>query len=354
MLSDYPLRPGPDISIRCEKCNSIVSLPALKDHRNYHQALSLLRYGNDEPKNSDLLLKRRNFVLRKLKSAATKEKPVAPEHISEINNAFEYLKSILDGNFEEFRQVREDVNAQVGGVALNCSPDCVMAVGIAASSNERWKSYMEDARTFQDCFGEDRRKSFFGLYDGYHGRFAAEVAASELHKLLLNEMIKFDPRTKSVLGGNFLNDHDISNYKFERPDTTQSERVFLYDESVNIIQNIINMCESKYDDMIKKMDDTPENKQKDDSEKAENAKKKKKTKSPFELKMQNAFSKAYYLLDILLSYGKDENSKIRWSGCSATTCVIQVKCGTIIYFAIGLKFCHLPTSDKRTKQNLSA
>ena len=256
-----------------------------------------------------------------MKAAATKDKPVTPQQIEEVNEAYEYLKAVLDGNYEEYRQVREDVNAQVGGVSLNCSPDCVYAVGMAASSNERWKSYMEDARTFQDCFGEDKHKCFIGLYDGYHGRFAAEVAASELHKLLLSEMIKFDPRTKSVVTGSVLGDPDISHYKFERPDTTQSERAILYDESVSIIQNIINICEDKYNDLIKKMDNTPEHSAKDEDE---TPRKKKKEKTPFERKMENAFSKAYYLLDILLSYGKDENSKIRWSGCSAATCVIQV------------------------------
>lgn len=216
------------------------------------------------------------------------------------------------------------MNAHVGGVALNCSPDCVQAVGMAASSNERWKSYMEDARTFQDFFGDDKHKCFFGLYDGYHGRFAAEVAASELHKLLLSEMSKFDPRTKMVIGSNPLGDPDISHYKFERPDTVHSERVMLYDESVGIIQNIINLCEDKYNELIKRIDESRKNSNADDTVEDETPKKKKKEKSPFEIKMESAFSKAYYYLDILLSYGKDENSKIRWSGCSATTCVIQV------------------------------
>lgn len=296
----------------------------LREHRNFHEALTRLKYDNTEPKNTDALLKRRNFLLRKLKTAATQDKPLNTEQITEIDNAYEYLKSMMDGNFEEFRQIQEDVNSQVGGLALNCSPDCVYAVGIAASSNERWKSYMEDTRTFQDCFGEDKKKCFFGVYDGYHGRFAAEIAASELHKLLLSEMMKFDPRTKSVMGGNLLGEPDISHYRFERPNTMQSERVMLHDESVNIIQNIINMCEAKYDEMYKKMDNTPENKQKDDNEDEDNTTKKRKVKTPFEQKMERAFSKAYFLLDILLSYGKDENSKLRWSGCSATTCVIQV------------------------------
>ncbi|KAH3753995.1 protein phosphatase 2C-like domain-containing protein 1 [Dreissena polymorpha] len=322
MLTEYPMRPAPDISILCDKCKVHIPLTMLKEHRKFHVSLTLLRYVNDEPKNATMLLKRRNFVLRKLKSAATKDKPVNPQQIEEINNAYEYLKSILEGNFEELKQVREDVNAGVGGVALNCSPDCVHAVGIAASANERWKSYMEDTRTFQDCFGEDRHKCFFGVYDGYHGRFAAEVAASELHKLLLSEMIKFDPRTKSVIGSNVMGNGDISHYKFERPDTAQSERAVLYDESVSIIQNIINICESKYNELIKRMDSEPENKDKNEDG-AEETKKSRKPKSQFELQMEGAFSRAYYYLDILLSYGKDENSKIRWSGCSATTCVIQ-------------------------------
>ena len=282
----------------------------------------------EEPKNSDLLLKRRNAVLRKVKLSASNDKPCQVEKIQEINDAYEYLKSLIEGKYEELRQVREDVNAEVGGIALNCSPDCVQAVGIAASANERWKSYMEDARTFQDAFGEDKHKIFFGLYDGYHGRFAAEMAASELHKLLLNEIVKFDPRTRNTLGTNLGGEIDISQYKFERPDTMQSERIVLYDESVDIIQNIINVCESKYNELISKQN-PPEPSAQDEQPNTERSqtKRKRQPKTPFEQKMENAFSKVYYLLDILLSYGKDENSKVRWSGCSALTCVIQVCTG---------------------------
>ncbi|KAJ8310944.1 hypothetical protein KUTeg_011504 [Tegillarca granosa] len=45
--------------------------------------------------------------------------------------------------------------------------------------------------------------------------------------------------------------------------------------------------------------------------------------TPMSIKMEKALNKAYYLLDILLSYGKDECSRVRWSGCSAATMVIQ-------------------------------
>lgn len=325
MLPDFPNRPGPDISILCEKCSSFIDLQSLKEHRQFHSALLTMKYSKDYPNTAEALLKRRNAVLRKLKSSATQDNPVKPEEIERVNEAYEYLKSIIDGTFEELRQVREDVDANVEGVALNCSPDCVYAVGIAASGNERWKSQMEDARAFQDCLGEDKNKCYVGLFDGYHGRFAAEVAAGELHKILLHEMMKFDPRTKSVVTSNLAMITNLSKYKFERPNTSQSERVILYDESVDIIQNIINICESKYEDLIKEENGISEkiatDRSKKDTDRSD--KSKKKEKSPFALKMEKAFSKCYYLLDILLSYGKDEHSKIRWSGCSAVTAVIQ-------------------------------
>lgn len=348
MLPDFPHRPGPDISIRCDKCYAFVDLPSLKEHRQFHSALSTLKYSKDFPNTSDALLKRRNAVLRKLKSAATQENPVQPEEIERVNEAYEYLKSIVDGTFEELRQVREDVDANVDGIALNCSPDCAYAVGIAASGNERWKSQMEDARAFQDCFGEDRNKCYVGLFDGYHGRFAAEVAASELHKILLHEMMKFDPHTVSTVTSNLAMITNLSQYKFERPNTSQSERVILYDESVSIIQNIINICESKYEELIKEENGASENTK--EERKETQSKQRKKEKSPFMIKMEKAFSKCYYLLDILLSYGKDEHSKIRWSGCSAVTAVIQ-SCKEEENENYGKVFGEFAEKDETQKEN---
>ena len=69
---------------------------------------------------------------------------------------------------------------------------------------------MEDTKVFQDNFGEDKNKSFFAVYDGYHGRFAADMAATELHHLLLNEMSKFDPKTKSTTATNQADNNDVS------------------------------------------------------------------------------------------------------------------------------------------------
>ncbi|CAH1789884.1 unnamed protein product [Owenia fusiformis] len=52
-------------------------------------------------------------------------------------------------------------------------------------------------------------------------------------------------------------------------------------------------------------------------------KKKRKEKDPFSERVSNAFKTAYKATDLLLSYGKDESSRVRWSGCSGLTCIIQ-------------------------------
>lgn len=73
---------------------------------------------------------------------------------------------------------------------------------------------MEDTKVFHDSLGEDKNKCYFGLFDGYHGRFAADMAAAELHHLLLNEMAKFDPKTKSTTATNILDTTDVEQVKF--------------------------------------------------------------------------------------------------------------------------------------------
>ncbi|XP_033728301.1 LOW QUALITY PROTEIN: protein phosphatase 2C-like domain-containing protein 1 [Pecten maximus] len=328
----------PDISIVCEKCKEHIDLPSLKDHRIYHNNLSILKYnGSAKPPTTDALLRRRNAILRKLKSAATADKPLDPKSIQRVNDAYEYLKSEIDGSFGEFRHIDEEVSTAVKGVALNCTPACVTAIGICSTRNERWKSYMEDAHVYQDFFGEDRNKCYLALFDGHHGRFAAEIAAAELHHLLLYEMAKFDPRTKSM-PRNIGENQDMFQYQFERPSTKESERVILHEESVNIVQQIINLCEDKYDEIIKDKSLSLDMKEKAHSEETPKSddekntktditektpRKKKKEKSAFTSKMEDALKKTYYLIDILLSYGKDECSRVRWSGSSALTLVIH-------------------------------
>ncbi|XP_063412783.1 protein phosphatase 2C-like domain-containing protein 1 isoform X2 [Mytilus trossulus] len=336
----------PDITILCEKCQDYVHLLHLQEHRKYHKALATMKYGKKlpRPENIEMLLKRRNVILRKMKqSAASLGNHIEPREIQKINEAYEYLKTDMDGTLAQLQQMREDLDVHVNGSALNCSPDCVYAVGFCSHGNSRWKNQMEDTKVYQDSFGEDNDKCFMAVYDGYHGRFASDVAASELHHMLLNEMKKFDPKTTSTKAENMAdNMEDISNYKFDRPTTKESEREVLYEGSMNIVDQIIKLCESKYDNMMtprsgrsskaleserSKEQLIPIEEEKSDYEKSLGGEKtpmnKKQPKPPMSIKMEEAFKKSYQLLDILLSYGKDECSRVRWSGCSATTLILH-------------------------------
>ncbi|KAK3083234.1 hypothetical protein FSP39_017441 [Pinctada imbricata] len=338
MLMDVPT--NPDITIMCEKCQIYINLRNLPEHRLYHDALLILRYqGNNKPQSLDGLRKRRQILLRKLRTG--KETTVQLKGIQRLNDAYELVKADLQGTFELERQNQSEINTDVEGISLNCAPPCVYAIGVCSSQNDRWKSYMEDTKVFQDNFGGDKNKSYFAIFDGYHGRFAADMAASELHHLLLNEMSKFDPKTKSTAATNQAEITDVSQYSFERPETRPgtkfSEREILYEGSVNIIQQIIDLCEEKFSELMSPRPPKTDRKEKEedegeeDNEETDNVKenkgpgekKKNKIKTPMAIKMEEALIKAYYLLDILLSYGKDERSRVRWSGCSAFTMVIH-------------------------------
>lgn len=81
------------------------------------------------------------------------------------------------------------------------------------------------------------------------------------------------------------------------------------------------MCEDKYEEFItfRRLKFGKQDVYKD--EQKENRKKKQKVL--FIIKMEFVFVKFYYLIDILLFYGKDERLKVRWSGCLVVILVIQ-------------------------------
>ena len=160
---------------------------------------------------------------------------------------------------------------------------------------------------YQDRFGDDADKCYVGLFDGHHGRFASEVAAASMHYLLLNEMAKFDSETISTR--TLAEATEICGYEFKYPES-ESSRV---EEGVSIVQQIINLCEEKYQKMVQRQGNTERDRKK----------KNRSLKHPLQPKIADAFKKVYEFVDILLSYGKDECSKVRWSGCSALTAIIQ-------------------------------
>ncbi|XP_019618247.1 PREDICTED: protein phosphatase 2C-like domain-containing protein 1 isoform X1 [Branchiostoma belcheri] len=288
LITDYPIKP--DITIQCEQCRNFMDIRDFNEHRAFHKALKMYGYqGVTEPNSLEELIERRKRLLKRLTSEATPEKPIPQDKLRKINDAYELLKSDLEGTYEVFRQVREDIQVDIEGIALNCSAQCARAVGICADANPRWRTSMEDFGVFQNHFGEDPNKTFFALYDGHHGPFAAEVASDELHRYLIEEVAKFD-----------------SDVVYDRPEDLQHPEDYLNlkdkDETAVTYRSV-----------------------NQDGETARSTKAGEATVpgDPYTEDIATAFRRAHQQTDWVLTRGRDEQSRVRWSGCSTLTCLVQ-------------------------------
>lgn len=166
-----------------------INIGSLLYHRAYHSALNTLRYRHPQkPTQVQSILQRRNSLIKKLNHKATLKKPVKPDDIRKLNEAYEFLKNDLEDEYDWVNQFQNKVELSVKGVAKNCSLDFVYGIGICSCENRLWKKDMEDVNVYIDNFDEDKNKSYLAIFDGYHGNNAAQRSANELHHLLLNEM----------------------------------------------------------------------------------------------------------------------------------------------------------------------
>ena len=283
-------------------------------------------------------------MLRRMKKEATEENPIHPRQIQQVNDAYELLKSDMEDTFEVCRQVKEPVDTSCRGPALTCSADCVYALGMCSSPNSRWKSEMEDTKVYQDCFGESKDRCYLGLFDGYHGRFSAEVAAGLLHKMLLHELMKIDSSLTLGPKQGYEAETDISHHSFvfgsgalldgqagrranednpSKTDEKDTATLTIQPDDEDLTRRIIELCEHKYEKLLEEMSEPPTSKTAPSL-----TGRTERPRHPMEEQISQAFNKSYQLLDILLSYGKDEWSKVRWSGCSALSLVIESRSQT--------------------------
>lgn len=56
----------------------------------------------------------------------------------------------------------------------------VRAVALGEDRNSAWRRDLEDASVLINNYGGKEGTSFFGVFDGFHGRNSAELAAKEL------------------------------------------------------------------------------------------------------------------------------------------------------------------------------
>lgn len=318
MITDRPT--DPDVSIFCEKCHEFFNVRATQEHRSFHNALVVLGYsGKEQPEGVKGLLKKRQELMKDLNKKSNHKRPVSLNRLQKINEAFELVKSHFEETYEKLIHSKENPVYDCKGISLNCSAPCVRAVGICSDDNSRWKSKMEDTRVFQDYYGNDVNKCFFGIYDGYNGRFAADIAANDLHHVFLSELQKVDERVSCTCAVNLADNNDLTDYELERGSPivrSDSIRHILHEESINIIQQIMHTCESN----LMKMSDSVSQESMGDW-----PTRKKKNRDPEFEKVSQAYHMSYLYLDRYLSYGINETSLVRWSGCSALSLLINSK-----------------------------
>ncbi|CAG5130379.1 unnamed protein product, partial [Candidula unifasciata] len=303
----------PDITFQCEVCSEYFSIHNLSYHRSYHRALITLNYSHSQlPKDVKSLSQRRKNILKSLLADSPNKNYIHPADVKTVDAAFEIVKNHIEDVGEDNGWTDETGDTSLESAAFNSSLDCVYAVGVCISPNRHWKQNMEDAHTYQDYFGGDKCKCYLAVFDGYHGTVAAKRSSQELHGILLKEMAKFDSKIKSTVARNLAESFTArSSDEQLRPDTRESFRENLHQESMDIVEHVINNCCENYN---KIMEDT--------SGVIQRTKNHKKRHNMTE-QIRNAFMKSYLLMDIHLSHGQGESSKVRWSGTSAVTVLIQ-------------------------------
>ncbi|XP_078390961.1 uncharacterized protein LOC144672851 [Cetorhinus maximus] len=136
---------------------------------------------------------------------------------------------------------------------------------------------MEDAYVFMDCYGGRSNTWFIGIFDGFQGTAAAQFTSKELPILILEQL--------ETAG----HPYTLSN----------EERAYLsgYDQGISKESHI-----TPFSAAASKSRGTSDH--------------------PFG-SIHVAFAKAFWKMDRMLRLGRNESSKVRWSGCTAATCLLE-------------------------------
>nr|XP_015212921.1 PREDICTED: protein phosphatase 2C-like domain-containing protein 1 isoform X1 [Lepisosteus oculatus] len=155
----------------------------------------------------------------------------------------------------------------------------IKAVASCEDKNAVWKQEMEDMSIFIERYGSDKGAYFIiGLCDGFHGRYAADITSKELPVIVLEQLSK-------CLSTYSLTGEDINLLE-------SFETIFQEDCKSNADQippfSYLQVEDLSHDERV-----------------------------------HMAFAKAFRKMDRILGLGRNETSKIRWSGCTALICLIE-------------------------------
>nr|XP_002716239.2 protein phosphatase 2C-like domain-containing protein 1 [Oryctolagus cuniculus] len=260
------------ITFPCSTCKQEIDIPGIFGHKKQHVALATLGFqwmGGKTPQLS-MVASHRQFIISKVMSSFIFNEKI----LQIINDAFEALrKKQIPGYYKILDNI--DRSSTISQKICHL---LIKGVAICEDGNSTWRHDMNDKYTIMNNFGNKPNVCFFGLFDGYYGTAAVDLASVELPVLLLHQLAKFDPSYQMTPEQQQMID---SFHTVFRKEYTAIEDLF------SSIHKRTRGLRNEYENIHK------------------------------------AFAKAFWRMDRLLRLGRQEVSRIRWSGCSAVTCILE-------------------------------
>ncbi|NWX49059.1 PP2D1 protein, partial [Steatornis caripensis] len=259
------------ISIFCSACQQTIYPYQLLYHKKAHKALTLLGFDSPQTKiDKKTLLAQR----QKLISNLTKIPKYSETHRQKIDYSFEFL---MDNHPPT--SYCDLANTYHPSTFKRVNNSLIKALSICQDKNTTWQGDMEDRFIVLDNYGSRSDTCFLGLVDGFHGVTAAETVAAELPLLFLDQLAQTD-----------------CSYKKSK-------------DEHQILDSFATVIKADYREKEKIFSDKPSN---DKTNKT----------NTYEW-IHKAYAKSFWRMDRLLRLGRNEVSKVRWSGCSAVTCLVE-------------------------------
>ncbi|NWS68379.1 PP2D1 protein, partial [Crotophaga sulcirostris] len=259
------------ISLFCSACKQTIYPYHLLHHKKTHKALNLLGFDSPQTKtDSKILLAQRQKLISKL----TKTPKYSEAHRQKIDYSLEFL---LDNHTPI--SYCDPANINNPSTLKKVNNALIKALSVCQDKNSTWQKDMEDIFIVLDNYGNRSDTCFLGLVDGFHGATAAETVAAELPLLFLDQLAQTD-----------------SSYK-----TSKDEQL--------ILDSFATVFKADYKEKESIFSDKPGS---DETSKT----------NTYEW-IHKAYAKSFWRMDRLLQLGRNEVSKVRWSGCSVVTCLVE-------------------------------
>ncbi|XP_062425291.1 protein phosphatase 2C-like domain-containing protein 1 [Rhea pennata] len=257
-----------DISIFCSVCQQRIYPHHLFNHKKKHTALSFLGYSSPQTKtdNKTLLAQRQKLV-----SKLTKLPRYSERHRQKIDYSFEFLT-----DRQTYTSSCDLDSINNSSTLKKVKNSLIKALSICQDKNSTWQGDMEDRYFVLDNYGSRSDTCFLGLVDGCHGVPAAEAVSAELPLLFLDQLAQTDSSYKKSKDEQQILDSFAT---VITADYREKERIFSDNDKTN--------------------------------------------KTSTYKWIHKAYAKSFWRMDRLLQLGRNEVSKVRWSGCSTVTCLVE-------------------------------